>query len=562
MGELKGGTMNVPDEVLNDFRNHLFFAFRYLGLGEPSPLQYAIAYKIQHGPRDFQLQAGRGAGKSTIMACFASWLLLKDPNCTIMVVSAGADKAIKFISQVRQILSVVPYMLESIPRDVDKDNAFGFNVANRTRIGQDLSCYAKGVTGQLTGSHADYILLDDIEIEKNSDSPAARSRLLDRLTELEQIRNPVEHGRILFLGTYQSTDSIYLRLPYEIVKFPAVMPDPTIESQVQHVDEYILGLEVEPGHSVDPQRFPQHVLDERFAKIGPRHFSLHYLLDPTLSDAAKFPLRLEDLIVMDVPADVFPEKVTWSRGTALKIPSYGLNNDFCYGPMWTAPTMVPYLETIVFVDPSGRGADETAVCVMSFVNGYLVVRELTGLEGGYDNVTLMKIAKLAHLHGASKILVESNYGDGMFTALLRPVVSSILGSRIAIEEFKVTGAKERRILDVLEPIMAQHRLVFDTRVISVKENQNQITRMQDKRGALKHDDRIDILASAARHWSGEMVIDQDRLVLRNRENEHKQMIKDWMGSSRLEVLLGDRYYGQGAQAKPQRRSIIQNYHRR
>jgi len=564
VGDLKGGTMKVPEEVLEDFRNHLFFAFKYLGLGEPSPLQYAIAHRIQHGQRDFQLQAGRGAGKSTIMAVYASWLLLRDPDTSIMVVSAGADKAIKFISQVRQILGSTPYMIHLIPRDFDKDNAFGFNVAARTRLGQDLSCYAKGVTGQLTGSHADYILLDDIEIEKNSDTPAARSKLLDRLTELEQIRNPVEHGRIMFLGTYQSTDSIYLRLPYPIVKFPAVMPDPDIESQMLHVDEYILELDVEPGRTVDPVRFPQHVLDERLAKIGPRHFALHYLLDPTLSDASRYPLRLEDLIVMDVPTDMFPEKVTWARGQPLRIPSYGLNNDFLYGPMWKSPNMIEYMETVVFVDPSGRGADETAVCVVSFVNGYIVVHELTGLEGGYDNVTLMKIAKLANAYGANRIMVESNYGDGMFTSLLRPIVSAACG-QIAIGEFKVSGSKERRILDVLEPVMAQHRIVFDTNAIKDKENQIQITRMQDKRGALKHDDRIDILASAVKNWSEELVIDPDNLIQKNKDKEHAKMIKDWMGNKRMSVLLGDRYYGQkelGSASVKKTNNILDNFYRR
>ncbi len=556
--------MKVPEEVLEDFRNHLFFSFKYLGLGEPSPLQYAIADKIQNGLRDFQLQAGRGAGKSTIMAVFASWLLLRDPDATIMVVSAGADKAIKFISQVRQILGSVPYMAHLTPRDFDKDNAFGFNVAARQRKGQDLSCYAKGVTGQLTGSHADYILCDDIEIEKNSDTPAARSKLLDRLTELEQIRNPVDHGRIIFLGTYQSTDSIYLRLPYSIVKFPAVMPDPDIESQMLHVDDYILQLDVEPGQTVDPMRFPQHVLDERLGKIGPRHFALHYLLDPTLSDASKYPLRLEDLIVMDVSPDLFPEKVVWARGTPLKIPSYGLNNDFIYGPMWKSPNMIEYVETVVFVDPSGRGADETAACVVSFVNGYIVVHALTGLEGGYDSTTLLKIAKLANAYGANRIMVESNYGDGMFASLLRPIVAASCG-RVAIDEFKVSGNKERRILDTLEPIMAQHRLVFDTSVLKDKETQIQITRMQDRRGALKHDDRIDILASAVKNWSEELVIDPENLIQRNKEREHQETIKDWMGNKRMSVLLGDRYYGQNELTNtPMRRpaSIIDNYYRR
>lgn len=556
--------MNVPNEVLEDFRNHLFFSFKYLGLGEPSPLQYAIAHKIQTGPRDFQLQAGRGAGKSTIMASYASWLLLRDPDTTIMVVSAGADKAIKFISQIRQILGSVPYMIPLIPRDYDKDNAFGFNVATRTKKGQDLSCYAKGVTGQLTGSHADYILLDDIEIEKNSDTPSARSKLLDRLTELEQIRNPVEHGRIIFLGTYQSTDSIYLRLPYQIVKFPAVMPDPEIESQMLHVDEYILELEVEPGRTVDPVRFPQHVLDERLAKIGPRHFSLHYLLDPTLSDARKYPLRLEDLIVMDVSTEMFPEKVVWARGTPLKIPSYGLNNDFLYGPMWKSPEMKEYVTTQMFVDPSGRGADETAVCIASFVNGYVVIHALLGLEGGYDEVTLMKIAKLANQYNVSIINVESNYGDGMFSSLLRPVVNRMC--RVGIEEFKVKGNKERRIIDTLEPVMAQHRLVFDSSAIKDKENQIQISRMQDRRGALKHDDRIDILASAVKMWSDEMVIDPEAIIQRNKQKEYLETIKNWKGNKRISVLLGDRYYGQTSlnQDKPlkQSKNILDSFYRR
>lgn len=556
--------MKVPEEVLEDFRNHLFFSFKYLGLGEPSPLQYAMAHRVQHGPRDFQLQAGRGAGKSTIVAVFASWLLLKDPNATIMVISAGQDKAISFISQVRQILSLVPYMAHLTPREFDKDNAFGFNVACKTRKGQDLSCFAKGITGQITGSHADYVLGDDIEIEKNSDTPPARQKLLDRLKEVENVRNPVDHGRVIFLGTYQSTDSIYLKLPYEIVKFPAVMPDTDIEAEVLHVDPYILELGFDAGKSVDPTRFPEKVLEEKRAKLGPRNFALHYRLDPTLSDANKYPLRLEDLIVMDAPVDVFPEKVVWARGTPLKLPTHGLNGDYLYGPMWKSDNVVPYLSTELFIDPSGRGADETAVCVASFVNGYIVIHDLFGLEGGYDQNVLRNIAKTANRYNASVINVESNYGDGMFSSLLRPVVSQMC-NRVAIEEFKVKGNKERRILDVLEPVMATHRLVFDTKPIKDKENQIQITRMQDRRGAMKHDDRVDILASAVANWSSEIVVDPDDVIERNKEREQQETIKQWMGNKRMSVLLGDRYYGQrvnGIEQTTRTPNVLDTFYRR
>jgi len=556
--------MEVPQEIYQDFRNHLYFTMKYLGLGEPTPLQYAIAEEVQSGQKDMQLQAGRGAGKSTIVASYASWLLLNNPDTTIMVLSATQDRAIKFIAQVRQILTLVPYMAHLLPQEFDKDNAFGFNVGCRSKVGQDMSCYAKGITGQITGSHADYVLCDDVEIEKNSDSPQSRNKLVDKLAELEQIRNPVSWGRIVMLGTYQSTDSIYLRLPYPIVKFPAVIPNPDSESEMQNVHPYILELEGEPGESVDPTRFPQHVLDERLAKIGPRQFNLHYRLDPTLSDTAKYPLKLEDLIVMDCNPQLFPEKVVWGRGQPLKISQYGIHGDFIYGPMWKADTMTSYRETLLFVDPSGRGGDETAVCVASFINGYIVIHVLTGLSGGYDDATMAKIAKLAMQYDVNAIRVESNYGDGMFCSLLRPVVSRVAG-RIAVEEFKVTGNKERRIIDTLEPIMSQHRLVFDTSAINDKETQTQITRMQDKRGALKHDDRIDILASAVKTWSEELVITPDLIIERNKQKEHQETVKQWLSNDRIYGLLPDTASGalRNNITQPKKsRSILDNYHRR
>ena len=175
--------MQAPKEVVEDFRNHLYFSFKYLGLGEPTPKQYAMANRLQEGPNNFILQAGRGDGKSVIMACYASWLLLKDHNTTILVLSAAADKAIKFISQTRAILTQVPYMKHLEPQEFDKDSAFGFNVNARTKFGQDLSMTARGITSQITGLHADKIICDDIEIPENSDSPQAREKLWERCLE-------------------------------------------------------------------------------------------------------------------------------------------------------------------------------------------------------------------------------------------------------------------------------------------------------------------------------------------------------------------------------------------
>ena len=537
--------MNVPEEMLSDFRNHLWACFKYLGIGEPTPLQYAMAEAMQNGPRDFQMQAGRGAGKSVINACFASWRLLMDANKTIMVLSATSGRAISFIAQVRKIIDVVPYCEHLKPKEHDKDNAFGFNVGCKTTYGQDLSCYAKGITGQITGSHADDIIVDDIEIEKNSDTPYARERLLNKIAELEQIRNNTDDGCIRILGTFQSTDSVYLKLAnsYPIIKFPAIMPNPDIAGEIDYCSDYILKLGLEIGDSTQPERFPLDVLKQREAKIGLKLFSLHYKLDPSLSDRSKYPLKLEDLIILDVNPELFPEKITWEKRSHNKtIESFGITGDLLYDPQWVSPNFIPYQHTVMFVDPSGRGDDETAICIASFVNGYIVVHELIGLQGGYAEPILRKIGKLAYEYKIKCIRVESNFGDAMYCNLLKPVVCSMCGP-IAIEDFRVTGNKEQRIIKVLEPLMSVHKLIFNIKAIKDPENQKQITRLTERKGSLKHDDRVDILGSAVAYWQGMVSLDADMHIGRNKIKEQKEIVKDWLSNKRSIGLLGDRISG-------------------
>lgn len=526
--------------MIEDFRNHLWACFKYLGLGEPTGAQYAMAEALQHGPRDMQLQAGRGFGKSVITACLASWFLLKDPNATIMVVSATGNKATEFISMTRKILDLVPYCEHMRPGDHTTDNAFAFDTECRTKIGQDKSCFARGITSQITGSHADYVIGDDIEIEGNCETANAREKLLNKVSEFEQIRNV--GGRVIFLGTPQIKDSIYNQLAsgYEVTKFPAVMPDKNNISEIENVSDWVLQLGIEEGHPTQPERFPMDVLLERMAKIGPKLFALHYKLDTSLADFEKYPLRLADLIVIDVHPEMCPEKIVWANSNPMRnVPCFGLSGDLLYEPMWIADKFMPYTQTIVTVDPSGRGEDETAVCVASLCNGYIFIHELIGFPGGYEQAILKKITKLAIEYKAKLIRVESNFGDAMYTQLLLPVVKS-MSDRIGVEDFKVKGRKEERMLANLEPVMAQHRLVFNKRAIKREENQKQITRLHDKRGALKHDDRVDVLSSTVAYWESSLSLDVDRIIAGKQSKERESVVKSWMNDDRRMGLFSER----------------------
>ena len=66
-----------------------------------------------------------------------------------------------------------------------------------------------GITGQLTGSRADLMILDDIEVPGNSMTEFMREKLLQLCTEAESILTPKDDSRIMYLGTPQTTFTIY-----------------------------------------------------------------------------------------------------------------------------------------------------------------------------------------------------------------------------------------------------------------------------------------------------------------------------------------------------------------
>ena len=80
--------------------------------------------------------------------------------------------------------------------------------------------------------------------------------------------------------------------------------------------------------------------------------------------------------------------------------------------------------------------------------------------------------------------------------------------------------------------MASHRLVFDRRAICQEENQKQLTRIFDKRGALPKDDRVDVLAAAVSHWEGLLSKDVDVIIEKHRQVERNNVVKTWLNDDR------------------------------
>jgi len=522
--------MEKIPEQLKDFRNFMFIVWKHLNLPEPTPVQYDIADYIQKAPKRAIIEAFRGVGKSYITAAFVVHQLLLDPQKKFMVVSASKQRADDFSTFTQRLILELPICQHLIAKEGQRWSKIAFDVRPALASGSP-SVKSVGITGQLTGSRADIIIADDIEVPNNSMTQMMREKLSEAVKEFDAVLKP--DGKILYLGTPQCEMSLYNTLTergYQMRVWTARYPTiegaekaygnrlaPTLWDAMHEAEEPL------DGKPVDPKRFTDEDLLERELSYGRSGFALQFMLDTSLSDTDRYPLKLSDLMVMSIDKDKAPEKLIYGVFKEVKdLPNVGLGGDKYYAPESIIGDYVDYDGSVLVIDPSGRGQDETAYAVVKMLNGYLYVADCGGIAGGYSEATLTKLSNLAKEHKVNVVLIESNFGDGMFTELLKPIIRKIYP--VTMEEVRHSKQKELRIIDTLEPVMNQHKLIIDPKVIqkdydSVQHHPPekaqrymltyQMTRITKTRGALAHDDRLDALAMGVAYWVEQMAADAD-----------------------------------------------------
>ena len=521
----------MSDHKLKDFRNFLYVVWKHLGLPNPTDLQYDIADYMQHGPKRGVIMAFRGVGKSWICSAYVVHQLLLDPSKNILVVSASKNRSDDFSTFTLRIINEIPVLAGLKPRDGQRFSKVSFDVGSAPPA-HAPSVKSLGVTSQLTGSRADIVVADDIEVPNNSATQGLRDKLDEQVKEFEAIIKPLDSSRVIFLGTPQCEDSIYNKLR-ERGYTARIWPSEFIEgSKAEKIYDgsiapYIVAKTTAEsvGTSTEPLRFSDVDLEERKLSYGRSGYALQFLLNPRLSDADRYPLKINDLIVNDVDDDVGPEKITYASSPDYvvdnTIPNVGFNGDRFFRPM-SVGEQIPYTGSVMSIDPSGRGRDETSYAVVKMLNGQLFVPACNGLKGGYSENTLKELAMIAARYNVNKIIVESNMGDGMFTELFKPLLRNV--HPVTVEEVRHSQQKERRIIDTLEPVMNRHKLIFDPSVIKDDyrsalaypiEQQTrymlfyQLSRITKDKGSLLQDDRLDALAMAVAYWVEQMAQDAD-----------------------------------------------------
>ena len=539
---------NVLTALQDDFKLFLQALWEQLDLPSPTRAQYSIADYLQNGPKRLQIQAFRGVGKSWITGAFVLWTLFKDSEKKIMIISASKERADNMSIFLQKLIIETPWLVHLRPKSDDSRwSRISFDVLCSPH--QAPSVKSVGITGQLTGSRADLMILDDIEVPGNSMTELMREKLLQLCTEAESILTPKDDSRIMYLGTPQTVFTVYRKLAersYRPFVWPARYPknlthyEGLIAPQLQaDIDTGALA-----GSCTDPDRFDDDDLVDREASMGRSNFMLQFMLDTSLSDAEKFPLKMADLIVTAVNPTEAPDAIVWCadpRNVLKELPTVGLPGDYFYSPMQLQGEWGPYTETICSVDPSGRGTDETAACFLSQKNGFIYLHEVRAYRDGYTDSTLLDILRGCAKYGVTKLVVETNFGDGIVCELFKKHLQQTK-QNIDVEEVRANVRKEDRIIDALEPVLNQHRLICNRSVIEMDYKSNpdeapelrllymlfyQMSRMCREKGAVKHDDRLDSLAQGVKYFTDALSISAYEMVKQRNRDEWRDILDTW-----------------------------------
>lgn len=528
-------------------------------------IQHEIGNWMEFGPQYLMVQAQRGQAKTTVAALFAVWCLIHSPAHRVLIISAGGTQANEISTLiVRLIMSME--VLECLRPDKmagDRTSVEAFDVHHSLKgLDKSPSVACVGIDSNLQGKRADLLIADDVESGKNSATAVQRAKLLHITKDFTSINST---GRILWLGTPQTMDSIYNSLAARGVAiriWPGRYPTPLqrkfyggnlAPSIARKLDANPAlasggGALLDQGLAIDPMILDENTLQKKELDQGEAYFQLQHMLNTTLSDAMRHPLKPEKLVMLSTDGRRMPLMVV--RGM---FDTHRVDKQVCDFPFKLSIPHETSKETSVFqsiwayVDPAPGGAngDETGYAVAAFLNGNIILLSVGGIAGGYEEEKLEDLAKRITRWKIDGVTIEKNMGFGAFRQAFTPVLRKF--AQCQIDDDLVTGQKEARIINTLAPIMGRGALFVDEAVIeedreccqryapSLQQSYSlfhQLSKISMARGALTHDDRVDAVEGVCRHFQEAIAQDQKKRLASVQAKAHAEAIKDPCGHDR------------------------------
>jgi len=417
--------------------------------------------------RELLLMAFRNSGKSTLVGLFCAWLLACNPSLRIMVLAADLSLARKMTRNVKRVIERHPACAGLKPKSRDQWASDQFTV-NRDSELRDPSMLAKGIVTNITGSRADVVICDDVEVPNTSDSAQKREDLRERLDEIDYVLVP--GGLQLYVGTPHTFYTIYAKTPRRDAGEDMAYLDGFKRLEIPIYDGR--------GRSRWPDRFPKEKIEAILRRTGPNKFRSQMLLEAV--DIAEGRLDAELLVS-------YEDELSYAEMNGEAVLSLGdhklISASAWWDPSFGAPT---------------RGDSSVVACVYTSDDGsywlhrVLYMRHDPALVGDVSEAQQLcrqAVAFVRELHLPSLTLETNGIGKFLPGLLRREVEAQ--GVTCAVLEHYSSVPKDRRILEAFDAPLAAGRIHVHDSVRTTPF----LTEMREWRPSSKaHDDGLDAVA--------------------------------------------------------------------
>ncbi|MBI1301350.1 MAG: phage terminase large subunit [Alphaproteobacteria bacterium] len=379
--------------------------------------------------RRMLLMAFRSAGKSTLVGLFCAWLLYRDQNLRILVLAADFTLAKKMVRNVKRIIEKHPLTKTMKPNNADQWASDRFTVKRMLEL-RDPSMMAKGVTSNITGSRADVVICDDVEVPNTCDSAEKRENLRERLAEIPYVLTV--DGTQLYVGTPHDYYSIYADTPREEIGEERVFLDDFARLSIPILDEN--------GESNWPEKYSPAEIAQKKIDAGPNKFASQMMLQAV--NIMEGRLNPDLLQFYDAPVEYAREINTLFIGHQKMVGASSW-----WDPAFGKANGDGSVVAVVYGDQGGN-------YYLHHV-AYLQVSDLSEEDEATQQCKM--VAQIAKDHFLPSLCLEKN-GVGIFLPkILRNMMSK---ENVPCDVRDVVNSKNKavRILEAFDGLMAAQRL--------------------------------------------------------------------------------------------------------
>ena len=413
------------------------------------------------------LMAFRSSGKSTMVGLFCAWILYSNPNIRILVMAADTSLARKMVRNVKRIIERHPLTKHLRPEKLDQWASDRFTV-NRSRELRDPSMMAKGITSNITGSRADIVICDDVEVPNTCDTAEKREDLRERLMEMEYVL--VAGGTQLYVGTPHNYYTIY---------------SDEIRKEIGETQIFLNGfskLKIPVLNKDNKPTWP-----ERYTVKDIERMKNHTGLSKFKSQMMLEPVNISEGYLNPADLNIYEHNLEYSESSKETILRINGKKILSASAWW---------------DPafgSQKGDGSVLACVFTDEEGMYWLHHIeyikNDINSSEDEATAQckKICELVERFYLPSISIEIN-GIGKFLpAILRRELGKS-GIVCAVKEISSRTNKDIRILEAFEAVLAARALNVHKSVLKTSF----LIEMQEWRPnkSSGHDDGLDAVAGA------------------------------------------------------------------